>query len=119
MSRDATIITRAFTIYVRPILEYCTPVWSPHNIGDINTLENVQRTFTRNIYRVCHLPNVPYNDGQFLGLERLEVKSLHAELSSMFKIVQNFVSCNIKKCLTVFTAGNARGHRFKLTTLRS
>ena len=41
LSRDATIMTRAFTVYLRPILDYCTPVWSPHNIGDINTLENV------------------------------------------------------------------------------
>ena len=62
LSCDATIMTRAFTIYVRYVLDYCTPIWSPHNIGDINILENVQCTFIRNIHLVCHLPNVSYND---------------------------------------------------------
>ena len=52
-----------FSVYVEPILEFCTPVWSTHNIGDINTLENVQHTFTCNIYRVCHLTNALYDDG--------------------------------------------------------
>ena len=54
-------------------LSIAHPVWFSHNIGDINTLENVQRTFNRIIYRVCHLPKAPYDDRlQFLGLERLE-----------------------------------------------
>ena len=29
VSRDIDILTKAFTTYVRPILEYCTPVWLP------------------------------------------------------------------------------------------
>ena len=112
-------MTPAFIAYVRSIFEYCTPVWSPHNIGSINTLENVQRTFTRNIYRVCHLPNAPYDDRlQFLGLERLELKRLHADLCFMFKIAKNFVSCNIKYVLQFAIAVNTSSHRFKLTTLR-
>jgi len=27
------VLVKAFCTYVRPILEYCTPVWSPHHIG--------------------------------------------------------------------------------------
>ena len=109
LSRNAAIMTRAFAVYVRPWLENCTPIWSPHNISDINTLENVQRAFTRNIYRVCHLPRVPYDDRlQFLGLERLELRRLHADLCFMFKIVKNFVSCNIKNVLQFATAVNTR-----------
>ena len=75
-------MTCAFTVYVRPILDYCTPVWFPHNISDINTLENVQRTFTR-------LPNAPYGSRlQFLRLKRRELRRLHADLCFMFKIVK-------------------------------
>jgi len=33
------ILVKAFTTYVRPMLEYCTPVWSPHNIGLIKKLQ--------------------------------------------------------------------------------
>jgi len=37
VSRDIDILTKAFrpTTYVRPILEYCTPVWSPHTACNI------------------------------------------------------------------------------------
>jgi len=47
--RDPTILVKAFTIYVRPVLEYCTPVWSPHNIGLIKKLESVQKKFTKKL----------------------------------------------------------------------
>ena len=30
LSRDPHILARSFITYVRPILEYCFPVWSPH-----------------------------------------------------------------------------------------
>jgi hypothetical protein len=30
VTRDQHILVKAFTTYVRPLLEYCTPVWSPH-----------------------------------------------------------------------------------------
>jgi len=29
-SRDRVLLTKAFCAHVRPILEYCSPVWSPH-----------------------------------------------------------------------------------------
>jgi len=29
LSRDPLILIRAFNVYVRPIVEYCSPVWSP------------------------------------------------------------------------------------------
>jgi len=28
-SRDRVLLTKAFCTYVRPLLEYCTPLWSP------------------------------------------------------------------------------------------
>ncbi len=31
-SRDRSILMRAFVTYVRPLLEYATPVWTPHHI---------------------------------------------------------------------------------------
>jgi len=29
VSRDPEVLVKAFVTYVRPILEYCAPVWSP------------------------------------------------------------------------------------------
>ena len=48
-SRDPTILVKAYTTHVRPVLEYCTPVWSPHNIGLIKKLESVQKKFTKKL----------------------------------------------------------------------
>ena len=38
---------------VRSLLEYCSPLWSPTKITDIQELESVQRTFNSRIAR-CH-----------------------------------------------------------------
>ena len=45
VSRDPAILVKAFITYVRPLLEYCTPVWSPHTVGLIRKIESVQKKF--------------------------------------------------------------------------
>ena len=44
-SRDPKILKLAYNTYVRPILEYCTSVWSPFLMKDIDRIEGVQRLF--------------------------------------------------------------------------
>jgi len=46
LSRDPLILIRAFNVYVWPIVEYCSPVWSPTAVGQFNKIESVQRWFT-------------------------------------------------------------------------
>ena len=50
--RDRSIVTMMtlFKSLVRSKLEYCCPLWNPSKISDIQTIENVQRQFTRKIY---------------------------------------------------------------------
>jgi len=40
---------KAYCTYVRPMLEYCSPVWSPHSICLINIIKKVQQFFTKQI----------------------------------------------------------------------
>ena len=47
-SRDPFLL-RAFKIYVRPILEFNTTVWSPVQKKDIEAVEKVQRRFTKRL----------------------------------------------------------------------
>jgi len=56
------ILLKAFTTYVHPKLEYNTSVWSPHLHEDINTVESVQRRFTKLICRRCNVPYSSYSD---------------------------------------------------------
>ena len=48
-SRDSTILAMAYKVYIRPILEYCSEVWSPYLLKLIDEIENIQRYFTRKI----------------------------------------------------------------------
>ena len=47
VSKNTELLVKAFLTYVRPTLEYCSPVWSPHHRGLIDKIEQVQRYFTK------------------------------------------------------------------------
>jgi len=79
LGKDPEVLTKAFVVYVRPILEYSSPVWSPSTVTWINKLESVQRSFTK---RLPGLHKLSYETRlKRLGLERLEIRRLHADLS--------------------------------------
>jgi len=47
--RDPHLLYTAFTTYVRPLLENCSPVWCPVYKTDVDLFEKVQRRFTRRL----------------------------------------------------------------------
>jgi hypothetical protein len=120
-SRCSSNLIRAFKTYVRPILEYASPVWNPHLKYDIELIERVQRTFTRKVCSLCNLPALSYADRlKLFKLDRLELRRLQFDLTELFKIVKNFSSCNLSISLR-FSNSNlfsfshlTRGHRYKL-----
>ena len=48
-SKDRIMLVKAFITYVRPLLEYNSPIWSPASIRDILRIQGVQRKFTKRI----------------------------------------------------------------------
>ena len=69
VSRNTDLLVRAYLVYVRPLVEYNSVVWSPYTVQDIETIEQVQRRFTKNLpgfrkftykYRLqrLHLPSL-------------------------------------------------------------
>jgi len=48
---------RAFMVYVRPIVEYNSIIWSPSTARDIDAVKSVQRHFTK---RLPTLKNLSY-----------------------------------------------------------
>ena len=110
-SRDKRILTRAYCTYVRPILEYCSPVWSPHNKQLITKIERVQRFFTRTIPGLRTLPYMIRLHK--LGLKTLEHRRLIHDLCLCHKIIYNFTHCTIPK-FPNFLLSRTRGHTLRL-----
>ena len=44
---NCDILVNLYKCYARPILEYSSVVFSPHNLYLIDALEHVQRNFTK------------------------------------------------------------------------
>jgi len=112
-SRNADLLTKAFTTYVRPIVEYCTSVWNPHLLQDIDALESVQRYFTRRLF-----PRSLYSYKErlfLLNLESLELRRLKSDLTMYFKIINQLVINNPSKFFSFCPSINhTRGHNRKL-----
>ena len=74
LSRNTDLLVRAFIVYVRPLLEYNSVIWSPSTIHDIEAIERVQRRFTK---RLHGLHSLPYKLRlQLLNLQSLEHRRL-------------------------------------------
>ena len=86
--RDPNVLLRAFNTYVRPILEYCSPVWAPVYKTDIKRFESVQRRFTKKLDGLNHMS---YEHRlKTLCAESLDLRRLKLDLTMMYKI-----SCSI------------------------
>jgi len=47
--RDKLLLARAFSTFVRPLLEFSSVIWCPYYVNEIKKIEAVQRTFTKSI----------------------------------------------------------------------
>jgi len=48
VSQDVSLLIRAYLVYVRPVVEHNTVVWSPYTINDIETIERYRDVLQRN-----------------------------------------------------------------------
>jgi len=78
------LLFRAFATYVRPLLEYNSPVWSPTYVYLKDKLESVQRRFTKCLNGFDHISYAARLD--HLKSETLELRRLKSDLTMMFSI---------------------------------
>jgi len=112
VSRDIVVLLRAYTTYVRPILEFNTVVWSPSLKCDITrSVEKVQRKFTK---RLPGYSDLSYAERRAkLNLQTLELRRLHYDLVMCYKIVFSIVKLQFSDFF-VFSSLSTRGHPYKL-----
>ena len=76
--------------HVRPKVEHLTPIWSPFYLKDIDSIERVQRSFTKKIPGLSHMS---YKERlQTLGIKSLEYRRLEYDLMLAYKILNNKIN---------------------------
>lgn len=109
--RDPNILLKAFLVYVRPLVEYCSQVWSPISLTDINKLERVQRRFTS---RLRGMQGLPYCDRlSKLNLQTLELRRLLADVIFVFKVIKGVIIVD-RNIFEFAHVSSLRGHSLKL-----
>ena len=79
------IFMNLYPALVRPLLEYCVQVWSPHKRKHVNLIEGVQRRATK---LVPELKNLPYEERlKKLGLTTLEDRRIRGDMIETYKMM--------------------------------
>ena len=112
VSKDRKTLFWAFCVYVRPILEYASPVWSPYLVKDIDLVESVQRHFTK------YLPGLkekPYSKRlEILKADSLELRRLKFDLVLTYSLLHGLCNIDYTTFFSLRTGGKTRGHPLKL-----
>src|SRR6266568_6958368 len=101
-----------FTIYVRPLLEFASPIWNPISISQIKTLESVQRYFTNKIPTCTFLS---YNRRlEILNLDSLQKRRQVADLLLVYSIINGTTNTSLFPYLTFANPSITRGHDLQI-----
>ncbi len=82
---DKEMFMYLYPVLIRPLLEYCVQIWSPHKRGDIDLLERVQRRATK---IVPALRNLTYEERlRRLNLTTLEERRVRGDMIETYKLL--------------------------------
>ncbi len=114
--RNRAFLVRLFNVFVRPLLEYACPVWSPHSFQLIDQIESVQRRFTK---QLPGLANVSYSQRlSILKIDSLQLRRIVFDLVVLYKIIYGLIVLYAADFITYHNL-NTRGHTLKLLKIRS
>ena len=112
LCKEIDVLMKAFITYVHPLLEYCSPVWSPSSKTLIDQLESVQRRFTK---RLPGLQSITHDERcAYLKIDRLELRHLYADLIRCYKINHGLTVLPSEKFFTITANRVTQGHSYKM-----
>ena len=86
-SKDPVAVKTAYNVLVRPILEYACPVWNPHLVKHIHSIESIQRRATR---LICGSVKSYSERLAELNWSTLELRRKYLCLVQLYKIIHRF-----------------------------
>jgi hypothetical protein len=115
VTRDRQVILKIYKTIIRPNLEYASSVWNPTAVGQIQSIEKVQRKVTKLILG----KNIPYEERlRILQLPSLRWRRHYFDLLRVYMIVNADNEPEIRKTLFTFNSEisntSLRRHRLAL-----
>ena len=115
--KTKAVVMKCFNAFVRPLLEFGAPHWSPYLQQDINMLEKVQRKATRMIPGISHLS---YEERlKELNLFPLKYRRMRGDMIQVFKMAKGMDGLKFQEFFELDQNTRTRGHRFKIKKFRS
>lgn len=112
LTKDAKSLMQGYKSYILPILNYCSPIWSPCLLKDVDLIESVQRKFT---HKVKGCESMSYVERlKKLNLQTLELRRLHTDLIFCYKILPGLITGPPENFGLHLSQRQSRGHTFKL-----
>ncbi len=112
VSREVCSMKLFFITYVRPLLEFASPIWNPITQLQINKLEAIQRYFTNKI-PTCTFLNYKRRL-EILNLDSLQKRRQVADLSLAFAIINGSTNTSLLPYLSFYNPSVTRGHNLKI-----
>ena len=114
---DKEIFLLVYKTFIRPKLEYCNSVWSPHLQKDIDLLENVQRRATK---MVIGMNTLPYEERlKKLDLFSLQSRRLRGDMILVYKMFNELIDLKVEDFFCIKQYQSNRGHNLKLELLNN
>ena len=114
-NRTNTNVQLRLVYEYRPRLEYCSPVWWPSYKYLVDSVESVQRRFTKK--NLPGFSSVSYSER--LKFDTLELRRLYIDLTICFKICNCYVALDKHDFFAFNPLSRTRGHCFKITVPNS
>ena len=112
---EERIQTVLYKLYVRPVLEFGLPAWSPRFAVDNERIERIQKYFTRRLCGSSKSGGPKYQERlERLKLQKLSTRRLSISLTYVYKsVVLGSISPTVLG-LSLSSVDCTRGHRYKL-----
>uniref|UniRef100_A0A0N4WH65 RNA-directed DNA polymerase from transposon BS n=1 Tax=Haemonchus placei TaxID=6290 RepID=A0A0N4WH65_HAEPC len=122
-TRNPSVLLQAFKVYVRPLVEYGTVVFSPHKRKIIDKIEKVQNSFTRKLmirvvgFMYDSIPSAAERNANF-GLRSLCWRRKKFDLLTFHKVLTGS-HCLHPSTFYTIRASTTRNGPFKLVPSKS
>ena len=100
-----------YKLLVRSIIEYGMAIWGPHYTLNQQSIESVQRQFTKYLF---DFNDLPYSGRLSMsGLPSLQYRHLQGDMILIYQMVYNNIGLELSDFFSTNTRSSTRGHAHK------